>query len=124
MNTPTSRAPHIWCQVLRATSASCVADNRSNSAIKIHDTRMAVPATAGAQLKAALTVLPGSIEELAATASLKGTYLGSTDQGPVHSTTTTTSTMKGSQAPKAPLRVRAAARRPRGGRPAAGCARA
>src|SRR6516164_6759776 len=113
MNTPTSRAPHIWCQVLRATSASCAPDNRSNSAIKIHDTRMAVPATAGAQLKAAVTVLPGSIEELAAMASLKGTYLGSTDQGPVHSTTTTTNTMKGSQAPNNSLPERLWAPPPR-----------
>jgi hypothetical protein len=52
----------------------------------IQDMMMAVPPTPGAQLKAAATVLPGSIEEAAATESLKGTYFGSADHGPVQRT--------------------------------------
>src|SRR5579885_1507145 len=72
----------------------------TRSAIRIHDTMIAVPPTPGAQRNAAPTVLPASIDEPAETPSLNGTYFGRGDQGPVQSTTTTTSTMKGSQARK------------------------
>ena len=64
----------------------------------IQDTKIAVPPTPGAQLKTAPTVLPGSIDDAADTPSLNGTYFGNGDQGPVHSTTTTINTMKGSHA--------------------------
>src|SRR5579883_2703 len=100
MKTPTRKAPHIWCQVLRATSRNCAPLMPTRKAMMIHDTMIAVPPTPGAQRKAAPTVLPASIDEPAETPSLNGTYFGKGDHGPVHSTTTTTSTMKGSHARK------------------------
>src|ERR1700730_12946577 len=100
LNTPTWHAPHIWCQVLRTTSLSWAPLSLTRKATMIQDTMIAVPPTPGAQLKAATTVLPASIEEPAAIDSLNGTYFGMLDHGPVHSTTTITSTMKGSHALK------------------------
>src|SRR5579883_3175535 len=100
MNTPTRQAPHIWCQVFWNTSLSWAPVMPTRNAVMIQETRIAVPPTPGAQLKAAATLLPCSIDEAAATESLKGTYFGRSDHGPVHNTTTTTSTTNGSQARK------------------------
>ena len=66
----------------------------------IQEARMAVPPENGAQVNAAETLLPSATEDPASTESLNGAYFGSGDQGPVHSTTITTRTMKGSQACK------------------------
>src|ERR1700758_1845617 len=106
MNTPTSNAPHIWCQVRRKTSPICAPFNlpipSSSSATMIHEARIAVPPTNGAKLKTALT-LPlgtgqdGASAEQATAVSLNQLILGSGDHGPVQAATTTSSTTKGIQ---------------------------
>src|ERR1700741_2917783 len=70
---------------------------RSRATI-IQEAIIAVPPENGAQLNAAETLLPCAIEDPASTENLTGAYFGSSDQGPVHSTTMITRTMKGSQA--------------------------
>ncbi len=64
----------------------------------IQEARIALPPTKGANLNTAATVLPGTAEESDATCHWTVQVPGSDDQGPVHSTTTTTSTAKGIQA--------------------------
>src|ERR1700746_1223822 len=98
MNTPTRMAPHIWCQVLVKISASCAPVGRSSSATMIHDARIALPPTNGLKSNAAVIVAPSVIEDLAETARCSQLMAGSGDHGPVHATTTATSTMIGSQA--------------------------
>src|SRR5579864_3527536 len=95
MKMPTRQAPHICDHVLFQASAIWLPVTRSSSAEMIHETRMAVPATKGVQLKAAVMVAPGVMDEDASTASLKPLMLGSLDHGPVQAMTTTTSTRMG-----------------------------
>src|SRR5437764_1589519 len=98
MNTPTSSAPHICCQVLFQISASCWPFTRSSNATMIQDARIAEPPTNGVQLNNAVTVAPGLIEEAAVSCTLNPLMPGSGDHGPVQAMTTMTSTAIGSHA--------------------------
>src|ERR1051326_1693453 len=98
MNTPTSKAPHICDQVLLKVSRSCSPLMRSSSATMTHDAKMAEPPTNGVQLKSAVIVAPGAIEDAAVTWARKIENEGSVDHGPVQATTTTTRTPIGIQA--------------------------
>src|SRR6516162_1243803 len=98
MNTPTSMAPHICCQVLDQISASCRLVIRCSSATMSHETNIAVPPTNGVQLKTAVIVAPGVIEDTAATWRRRPLIAVRLDQGPVQATTTATRTPMGSQA--------------------------
>ena len=60
------------------------------------EARIEVPPTKGAKVKATLVDL-WLIEEMARTLKLNQLILGSGDQGPVHSTTTTIRMIKGRQ---------------------------
>src|SRR5215469_9966402 len=96
MKTPTRHAPHICDQVLFQISASCLLLMRSSSATTIQDARIALPPTAGLKSNAAVIVLLAVSEEAAVTARCSQLIAGSVDHGPVHATTTQTSTMMGS----------------------------
>src|SRR5580658_3415065 len=98
MNTPTRHAPHICDQVLAKIARICARLTRSTITVIIQDARMAVPATKGVQLNAAVIVAPGVIEELAATTNCKGRIDGRLDHGPVQATTTAISMAMGSHA--------------------------
>src|ERR1700731_451372 len=97
MNTPTRQAPHICDHVLLKISTSRVPLTRSNSATMIQEARIALPPTNGLKSNAAEMVAPAVIEDAAETARCSQLIAGNGDHGPVHSTTTTTSTMIGSQ---------------------------
>src|SRR5215469_1643034 len=97
MNTPTSRAPHIWFQVFLKISASCLPLTRNISATLIHDTKMAEPPTAGLKSKTAAMVVFSVNADLAETTRCSQVTPGSDDHGPVHATTTAISTMIGIQ---------------------------
>src|ERR1700738_484609 len=104
MKKPTSSAPHIWRKVSRNTCPRMAAPGRINSSITNQETRMAVPPTNGAKGKATEVALL-LMEEIALTATLPALTLGSGDQGPVHSTTTTTRIRNGRKAARTELRV-------------------
>src|SRR5579872_2307961 len=95
MKMPTRQAPHICDHVLVQASLSWLPFTRSSSAEMIHDTRMAVPATKGVQLKAAVMVAPGVMDDDASTESFSPLIFGRSDHGPVQAMTTTTSTRMG-----------------------------
>src|SRR6202451_121544 len=97
MKTPTRQAPHICDHVFLKISASCVALTLSSTATMIHDARIALPPTNGLKSNAAVIVAPAVIEDAAETARCSQLIAGTGDHGPVHSTTTTTSTMIGNQ---------------------------
>src|ERR1700722_3345749 len=97
MKTPTRQAPHICDQVLLKISTSCVPLTRSSKATMIQDARIALPPTNGLKSNAAVMVAPAVIEDAAETARCSQLIAGNGDHGPVHSTTTTTSTMIGNQ---------------------------
>src|SRR5438270_11063568 len=99
MNTPTRSAPHICLKVRPKTAGMTVAQlGRTTIAakmqIRIQETRIDVPATPGAQLNATDPAL-WLIEETKPAVSLKATYFGRPDHGPVQSATTITRMMKG-----------------------------
>src|ERR1700726_2133554 len=96
MNTPTSKAPHICCQVLLKISASCLPFTRNNSATIIQEARIAVPPTQGLKSNTAEIVVFSVKADLAATTRWSHTIPGKDDHGPVQATTTITSTMIGS----------------------------
>src|SRR5215469_7327083 len=98
MNTPTRQAPHICDQVLRKISPSCFPFTRSRRAAMIHETRIALPPTAGLKSNAAVIVVLGAKEDAAATARWSQLIAGRVDHGPVQATTTHTSTAIGSHA--------------------------
>ena len=64
----------------------------------IHDTRIAVPPTAGLKSNADVIVAFSTTEDSADTARCSQLMPGNADHGPVHATTTATSTMMGIQA--------------------------
>src|SRR5262249_45157007 len=85
--------PPIWLS-LRVPCRICTITTR------IHETRIAVPATKGVQLNGAPIFAPAVIDEAASTFALNGMNFGRFDHGPVQATTTATSMMIGSQAVK------------------------
>ena len=110
MNTPTSSAPHICRNVRRNTSGSTsLRRGRTvaamNARISSHETRIDVPAIAGAHMNVTFPALP-LIDEVKSATNLAATYLGSGDQGPVHSATTTTRIANGAS-PSTTSRLRA-----------------
>src|SRR5579883_1990920 len=98
MNTPTRQAPHICDQLLAKMAPSCEGRTRNRITVMIQDARIAVPPTNGVQLNTAAILAPGVMAESAATAACSRMILGRLDHGPVHATTTTTSTAIGNQA--------------------------
>src|SRR6185437_9282583 len=82
------------------TSRSCAPVGLSKRAAMIQAAQIAVPPMNGAKLNVARTMAPGVSDECAATERLNRLTLGRFDHGPVHNTTTTIRTMKGSQARK------------------------
>ena len=56
----TSSAPHICENVVRKTSPSCAGRTRSTTTITSHETRIHVPAMAGAKDQDTLAALPDS----------------------------------------------------------------
>ena len=98
MNTPTSSAPHICLNVLRNIWPSWERLVRRSRAIRIHDARMAVPPTNGVNVKVAATGFAPLSDDSAVTLLAKMAIFGSGDHGPVHRTTTMTSTTNGIQA--------------------------
>src|SRR5580692_25643 len=97
MNTPTRQAPHICDQVFLKISPSCAPVTRISNATMIQEARIALPPTNGLKSNAAVMVAPAVIEDAAETARCSQLIAGNGDHGPVHSTTTTTSTMIGNQ---------------------------
>src|SRR5215472_14021473 len=97
MKTPTRQAPHICDQVFLKIFASWLPLTRNSSATMIQDARIALPPTNGLKSNAAVIMAFSVKEDLAATARCSQLMAGSGDHGPVHKTTTTTSTMIGSQ---------------------------
>src|SRR5581483_5089333 len=81
--------------MVRKASRSWVRLGRRNATTRIQHTRMAVPATHGANAHETLTALWVS-DPTASTAGPYGTYFGSDDHGPVQAVTTATMTRNGS----------------------------
>src|SRR5579875_90555 len=97
MKNATRMAPHICFRVRANTCLIIDIPGRSSSTITIHEARMELPPLHGVKLKTDASGLPVT-EEIAVAFAVYQLIFPRLDQGPVHATTTTNSTKKGSHA--------------------------